>query len=440
MLLSFDFAYVKGSSCFREWKEDELSLDTENALCQLEEANACLLLPWLLNDKSPNSQFSEFPTECPRLWIEVDVFFSFGFSLPMGIFQQFSARCHRHSDLIQHWSSGFFFRHGPVLAEFTCKERNDNPEIHCRSRTPKSMNALRRLFHALWRCVIDLQKLLKNVPGCLYEIFMNYDDGYEILKKQKINVTEDRRLEAASGTNAGVVLRRCSQAADEVTRSIFCRQSLEDAYSNHLGTDASQYFTDVAMAVESHHCNKLALSLGVDCKGPAGSVSEVLKEWQRQRQRGSGAVIAVLSDALQKCKLHAVRAECFKDIHDIDQYHDEAALRTTDRLAKLPAGDSSVADHPYLRMAVAKVGNSKWKEICLCLGFQHYETSGGVLAFETDTRKLQTMIEKWSDDKGSRATVERLLNACQTEGISLDEVQRQYSTRLKLLGQSSQFN
>ena len=121
MLLSFDFGYVKGKHGLHNEHGDNEAYDIVD---QLEKADACLLVPWLLNQSYPREVEENFPADCPKGSIEVTLSYSFVFTLPLGIFQLFSARCHQISQLIRHWNNGFTLSYGPVKAKFTCKERS----------------------------------------------------------------------------------------------------------------------------------------------------------------------------------------------------------------------------------------------------------------------------------------------------------------------------
>ena len=182
MLLSFDFAYIKGGHGLSKEGSD-------NIVDRLEKAEDCLLVPWLLSQGCPSDAMESFPSDCPRSFIEVQLSYSFAFTLPLGIFQLFSARCHQVSHIIRHWNNGFTLSYGPVKTKFTCDERATNAAILCKCRTPKSRNALDRLFHVFWRCVVQLQTLLKRFPGSLYSVYFDYSDDDRTMKKQQVQIS-----------------------------------------------------------------------------------------------------------------------------------------------------------------------------------------------------------------------------------------------------------
>ena len=186
MLLSFDFAYVKGEQGLPKEHGDHESYDIVDHLGR---TDVCLLVPWLLSQDCPSDAMESFPADCPTNCIEVQLSYSFAFALPLGIFQQFSARCHQISPIIRHWNNGFTLSYGPVKAKFTCKELATNASILCKGRTPKSRNALDRLFHVFWRCIVQLQTLLKTFPGSLYSIFFNHSNGDSKMKEQRVQVS-----------------------------------------------------------------------------------------------------------------------------------------------------------------------------------------------------------------------------------------------------------
>ena len=206
MLLSFDFAYVKGGH--KENSEDE----ADDIVNRLEKAEDRLLVPWLLSQDCPSDAIESFPADCPINCIEVQLSYSFAFTLPLGIFQLFSARCHQISSLIRHWNKGFTLSYGPVKAKFTCEELATNAAIRCKCRTPKSRNALDRLFHLFWRCIIQLQKLLKTFPGCLYSIFFDYSNGDRIMKKQQVQIPSKNWHLNALAASKPRELEECSRS------------------------------------------------------------------------------------------------------------------------------------------------------------------------------------------------------------------------------------
>ena len=186
MLLSFDFAYAKSKHGLPNEHSDSEAYDIVD---HLEKADVCLLVPWLLSQGCPRDAEENFPAACLKGSIEVQLSYSFVFTLPLGIFQRFSARCHQISQLIRHWNNGFTLSYGPIKAKFTCEELATNAAILCKCRTPKSRNALDRLFHVFWRCIVQLQMLLKIFPGSLYSIFFDYSDGDTEMKKQRVQIS-----------------------------------------------------------------------------------------------------------------------------------------------------------------------------------------------------------------------------------------------------------
>eukprot|EP00118_Oscarella_pearsei_P022901 m.268477 g.268477 ORF g.268477 m.268477 type:complete len:354 (+) comp40529_c0_seq4:1160-2221(+) len=343
----------------------------------------------------------------------------------MGIFEQLSARCHRHSDLIQHWTSGFWFKHGPVLAQITCELKDDNPEIHCRSRVPNSKNALLRLFHVLWRCVIDLEKLLKTVPGCLYETFLNYNDRTEMLG-EKITITEKWNLQTAGEVNRD--LRDCKEAVKEVVWSIFSRKSsLKNAYSHDLGLHLSsspRYLKAVAIAVgamedESRHCNALAHCLygHIDWEGETGNVARMLKKWQETR--GTGAVVAVLSDALQECGLETVRRKCFQGIHDVELSHHEVTGGQTDSSVAFPAPalPAALPTQQQLNILSREIAG-RWRPLATALGVPLHVCDKLKADYRAQSREQAFEMLKWWKQKNSeRATFRKLQEALRSEDL-----------------------
>ena len=186
MLLSFDFAYVKGKHGLPNEHGDNEAYDIVD---HLEKADASLLVPWLLSQGCSREVEENFPADCPKGSIEVRLSYSFAFTLPLGIFQLFSARCHQISQLIRHWNNGFTLSYAPIKAKFTCEERATSAAILCKCRAPKSRDALDRLFHVFWRCIVQLQTLLKIFRGSLHSIFFDYSDGDSKVKTQRVQIS-----------------------------------------------------------------------------------------------------------------------------------------------------------------------------------------------------------------------------------------------------------
>ena len=118
LLVSFNFAYVRCDS--------EHVIETVNALVEgnvddgcddllslLKEHNGELLLPWFFRDEKPK----DLPAVCHSdQSVSVCLTYSFSGSLPEGLFPRLSARCHRHSNSTQHWTSGVHMEYAGIRA------------------------------------------------------------------------------------------------------------------------------------------------------------------------------------------------------------------------------------------------------------------------------------------------------------------------------------
>ncbi|XP_062511378.1 malignant fibrous histiocytoma-amplified sequence 1 homolog [Corticium candelabrum] len=139
---------------------------------QLKQHNVGLLLPWLLNDEKPEDVGKLWSSDIPHGVMQVSVKYSFAYDRPLGLFERLSARCHRHSNYICHWSSGLLMCYGAVTLHFDCS-KNISPGFICLSgRVVKSHHSVGRLWHVLLRCVSDMEDLLQSVPGVLPDRFI----------------------------------------------------------------------------------------------------------------------------------------------------------------------------------------------------------------------------------------------------------------------------
>ena len=92
-------------------------------------------MPWFFPDKKPDG----LPTVCPSdRSVSVCLAYSFSMSLPEGLFQRVSARCHRHSNSTHHWLSGVHMEYAAITAVLMCDE--DRAEIMLSANTVQSVN------------------------------------------------------------------------------------------------------------------------------------------------------------------------------------------------------------------------------------------------------------------------------------------------------------
>ena len=141
-------------------------------ISKLKQHNVGLLLPWLLNDEKPEDVSELWPLDIPHGVIQVAVKYSFAYDCPLGLFERLSARCHRHSNFIRHWSSGLLMCYSAVTLLFNCSKNSSSGSICLSGRVVKSHHSVGRLWHVLLRCVSDMENLLQSVPGVLFDKFI----------------------------------------------------------------------------------------------------------------------------------------------------------------------------------------------------------------------------------------------------------------------------
>ncbi|XP_062511335.1 malignant fibrous histiocytoma-amplified sequence 1 homolog [Corticium candelabrum] len=106
-------------------------------ISKLKQHNVGLLLPWLLNDEKPEDASELWPLDIPHGVMQVSVEYSFAYDRPLGLFERLSARCHRHSNYICHWSSGLLMRYGAVTLHFNCSKNTSSGSICLSGRVVK---------------------------------------------------------------------------------------------------------------------------------------------------------------------------------------------------------------------------------------------------------------------------------------------------------------
>jgi hypothetical protein len=146
--------------------------------------NAKLLIPWLLVDEKPDDLGDTWLIACPTTTVEVTTKFSFVYSIPHGVFERLSCRCHQHSSFIRHWRSGFLMKYGCI--KILALTDDNKKQVTMTARAPDAGRNLYRLFHVLWRCINEMENVLATLPGVLL-------DRYIILKKGISSVVGQQR-------------------------------------------------------------------------------------------------------------------------------------------------------------------------------------------------------------------------------------------------------
>ena len=160
--------------------------DSCQVISKLKQHDGGLLLPWLLNDEKPEDVSDLWPLDIPHGVIQVAVEYSFAYERPLGLFERLSARCHRHSNFIRHWSSGLLMCYGAVTLLINCSKNTSRGSICLSGRVVKSHHSVGRLWHVLLRCVSDMEDLLRSVPGVLPDRFI-YSGSSSTSTKSPLN-------------------------------------------------------------------------------------------------------------------------------------------------------------------------------------------------------------------------------------------------------------
>ena len=167
-------------------RHQEQTDSCKEMISKLKQHNVGLLLPWLLNDEKPEDVSDLWPLDIPHGVIQVAVEYSFAYDCPLGLFERLSARCHRHSNFIRHWSSGLLLCYGAVTLNFNCSKNTSPGSICLSGRVVKSHHSVGRLWHVLLRCVSDMEDLLQSVPGVLPDRIM-YSGSSSTSTKSPLN-------------------------------------------------------------------------------------------------------------------------------------------------------------------------------------------------------------------------------------------------------------
>ena len=329
LLVSFNFAYVR---C-----DNEHVIETVNALVEgnvdqgsddllglLKEHNGDLLLPWFFHDKKPDG----LATVCPSdQSVSVCLTYSFSMSLPEGLFQRVSARCHRHSNSTHHWLSGVHMEYAAITAVLQCDE--ESAEMVLSASTVRSLNAYDRLWQVVWRLIIDIENEIKQAPGTVHTV------------QRYISATSLNGIQSVPGVGARedkVQLHRDfpvfqMNVEDPIAREVEnhkmaianSQASVKVPLRSVLSPENGQEVTErqarqIAFLIDSDRAvSKLRFALKVNEVDTVES-SEV---WDRAlavinnwRQSSSDCCISILRDTLHEVGLQSIDESVFGHIQD----------------------------------------------------------------------------------------------------------------------------
>ena len=168
LLVSFNFAYVRCDNehvikAVNALVEGNVDDGCGDLLSLLKEHNGELVLPWFFPDKKPDGLPTVHPSDRS---VSVCIGYSFSMSLPKGLFQRVSARCHRHSNSTYHWLSGVHMEYAGITAALQCDE--ERAEIVLSASTLHSLNAYARLWQVVWRLIVDIESEIKQAEGAIH--------------------------------------------------------------------------------------------------------------------------------------------------------------------------------------------------------------------------------------------------------------------------------
>ena len=329
LLVSFNFAYVR---C-----DNEHVIETVNALVEgnvdqgsddllglLKKHNGDLLLPWFSHNKKPD----DLPTVCPSYQkISVSLVYSFSMSLPEGLFQRVSARCHRHSNSTHHWLSGVHMEYAAITAVLQCDE--ESAEIVLSASTVRSLNAYDRLWQVVWRLIIDIDNEIKQAPGTVHTV-QRYISATSLEGVQSVPGVGAREDEVQLHKDFPVfhmnvkdpVAREMGQHKIAVANAqAFVKLPLASVLSPESGQEVTeQQAEDIAILIDDDKAlTKLRMTLKLkeaDVDKSTDVCDRALAVINKWRQSTSYACVSILRDALYKVGLQEVDRSVFGHIRD----------------------------------------------------------------------------------------------------------------------------
>ena len=341
LLVSFNFAYVrcdnehvvKAVNALVEGNVDE---GCDDLLSLLKEHNGELLLPWFFPDKKPDGLPTVHPSDRS---VSVCLAYSFSVSLPEGLFQRVSARCHRHSNSTHHWLSGVHMEYAAITAVLQCDE--ERAEIVLFANTVQSVNAHARLWQVVSRLIVDIESEIKQAPGAIHVVrrYMSASpEGIQSApnvgaRRNEVHLHKDYpvfQVSAKDPVARGLKKHKIALANAQA----FIKLPLVNVLSTENGEKVTeQEAEDIAMQIEDDSSvSELSFLLRVkeaevESSGVHSKAFAVINKW---RQSSSHACISVLRDVLHKVGLQEVDESVFGHIQD-------------QTLTKLQAGASALS-------------------------------------------------------------------------------------------------
>ena len=361
LLVSFNFAYVR---C-----DNEHVIETVNALVEgnvdqgsddllglLKEHNGDLLLPWFFPDKKPDGLPTVHPSDRS---ISVCLAYSFSLSLPEGLFQRVSARCHRHSNSTHHWLSGVHMEYAAITAVLLCDEKR--AEIVLSANTLQSVNAHARLWQVVSRLITDIENEIRQAPGAIHVVqrYMSASpEGIQSApnvgaRQDEVQLHKDYPVFQVSVKDP--VARELKKHKTALANAqAFIKLPLAKVLSTENGEEVTeQDAEDIATLIDDDKAlTKLRMTLKLkeaDVVKSTDVCDRALAVINKWRQSSSYACVSILRDVLHKVGLQEVDESVFGHIQD-------------QTLTKLQAGASALS-LPGIPDAEAETGMSPHRSV-----------------------------------------------------------------------------
>ena len=335
LLVSFSFAYVRCDNdhvikAVNALVEGNVDDGCDDLLSLLKEHNGELLLLWFFPDKKPDGLPTVHPSDQS---VSVCLAYSFSMSLPEGLFQRVSARCHRHSNSTRHWLSGVHMEYAAITAVLQCDE--DRAEIVLSANTVQSVNAHVRLWQVVWRLIVDIESEIKQAEGAIHIVRRYMSASLEGMRS--VPNVGARQDEVQLHTEYPVFQ---INVKDPIAREVekhkiavanaqtFIKLPLANVLSPENGQEVTeQDAEDIAFLIENDSSVlKLRLFLRVkeaevESTDVCAKAFAVISKW---RQANSYACVSILRDALHKIGLQEVDRSVFGHIQDWTLFKPEA--------------------------------------------------------------------------------------------------------------------
>ena len=328
LLVSFNFAYVrcdnehviKTVNCLVDGINTDAGCD--DLLSLLKEYNGELLLPWFFRNDKPEGLLAMCPSAKS---VSVNLIYAFAMSLPEGLFERLSARCHRHSNSTHHWLNGVHIKYAAITALLQRDE--ERAELVLSATTVDSLNAYARLWHVAWRLIGDIENEIKQAPGTIHVVQRYISAGQEdirslVLGARRVDVPLFEGHPAFQINKEDPIVWQLDRHKRSVTNA---QQYVHRPLVNILSPESGRGVTeldakDIAIRIDDEKVlSKLRVTLGVkeadivDSSDVYDKALAVINEW---RQFSTQACVCVLRDALHKVGLQMVDESVFGHIQD----------------------------------------------------------------------------------------------------------------------------